>query len=177
MEFEYNSRYHAMLSESINQANQVEFIIDDILAGEHFSENNKDVTKAAYLEYIENQLQGKQLSGKCKRLIDMPRVQAKLESNRMKEDPTRDLFKKWRRLRNVFTHGLIVYNSSSIPVLYHKGYCYDIESHVELFFQYNAQVISFLDMLDELKTKYRGTPVFADINCDPNHPIYASSDF
>lgn len=80
------------------------------------------------------------------------------------------------KLRNRFTHGLIVWSSSSIPVLYHKGYCYDIESHVTKFFQLNERVLAVISVLEVRESDYAGTPLLLDDNCDPDHPIYAVMD-
>ena len=173
MEFEFNTRYHAMLAEAINQANELEFIIDDILAAEHFRKENVDITEQAYFDYIEKKLQGNQLSGKCEALLTMPNVAPLLVYESINPEAVQRLLKEWRNLRNRFAHGLIVHNGSGVPVLYHKGYCYDIESHVSKFFQLNGQVLSIVTVLEKLKSEYNGRPVLLEADCDPDHPIYA----
>lgn len=171
-EGKFNTPYHAMLAEAIHQANQIEFIIDDILAAEHLRLQDREISAQAYFDFVANELQGKTLNRKCEALLGDPHVLQLLTDTYNEVEITKQLFSEWRKLRNRLTHGLFVWNSSAIPVLYHKGYCYDIESHVAKFFQLNGQVIAIMSILEELKSDYKGTPVFLDRNCDPDHPIY-----
>ncbi|MCI8451505.1 MAG: hypothetical protein HFJ74_03210 [Eggerthellaceae bacterium] len=168
----FNTPYHAMLAEAIHQANQIEFIIDDILAAEHLRLQNGEMSAQPYFDFILKELQGKTLNRKCELLFENPHVLQLLTDSYNEVEVTQQLFSEWRKLRNRFTHGLIVWNSSSIPVLYHKGYCYDIESHVAKFFQLNGQIIAIMSVLEGLKSDYKGMPVFLDDKCDPDHPIY-----
>lgn len=168
----FNTPYHAMLAEAIHQANQVEFLIDDIIAADYLRLNKHVSSLEAYFDYIRKELQGRTLSHKCKRLFEVSGVLQIFEVSCIKVESANLLFAEWRKLRNILTHGLIVWNSSCNPVLYHKGYCYDISTHVNKFFQLNGQVIAITDALEELKSDYSGKPLILD-NCDPDHPIYA----
>ena len=117
--------------------------------------------------------QGKQLSSKCEALLSIPSVSPLLAIKNTNVEAAKNLFEAWRNLRKRFAHGLIVHNSGGAPVLYHKGYCYDIESHVAKFFQINGQVLSTVTALEKLKSDYSGKPVLLNEDCDPDHPIYA----
>ncbi|WP_165044973.1 hypothetical protein [Adlercreutzia sp. ZJ138] len=172
---EFNSLCNAMVSEAINQANAVEFEIDDILAGSHFKASGDSISEQAYLDYIGGYLQEKSLSQKCNAMLKLPETATLLEAAGIHcEDATKTM-NVWRMLRNRFAHGLLVINSNSDTVLYHKGYCYDIRSHVDEFFDLNAKVLVIMGAISSLHTEYCGKPVFRREGNDPDHPIFAKS--
>ena len=172
----FNTPYHAMLAEAIHQANQVESVIDDILAAEHLKRQATKASLRSYFDYLERKLWGKTIAAKIRCLLEAPTVKQILSDNEIGQETVEQLFSEWRKLRNRFTHGLIVWSSSSIPVLYHTGYCYDIESHVTKFFQLNERVLAVISVLEVRESDYAGTPLLLDDNCDLDHPIYAVMD-
>lgn len=172
--YSFNDVYHGMAHEVINQANTAESVIDDILAECHFRACGIEPSLSDYLDYVSKKLQGANLSNKLNDLLGDANVEALLSSCGIPLDDAEALLSNWRTKRNRFAHGLFVLNTQNVPVIYHKGCCYDIESHVYEFFGLNEGVIGLLKNLDVLHSDYYGKPVFKDETCDPDNPIYAN---
>ena len=171
--YEFNSKYHAMVSEAINQANAVEFIIDDVLAQAHFKGAPSSPTTEEYLRFLARHLQGKRLKAKCDAFLGVADVVDALVNNKISAEIANTVLKEWRQARNRFAHGLFVWNSQHVPVIYYKGYCYDIESFVREFFSLNEKVVDMLKAVENLHSAYFGKPVMKDTSCDPDYPLFA----
>ncbi len=172
-EIEFNSLCNARISEAINQANAMEFEIDDILAGAHFRKNGEAFSEQSYLDYVGGHLQGNSLSRKCNDLLELSEAEVLIEAAGMRREDAAKTMSAWRASRNRFAHGLLVINSSSDKVLYHKGCCYDVGSHVDEFFDLNAKVLGIMGAVSSLHTEHWGKPALREEGGDPDHPVVA----
>ncbi len=153
----------------IEQANEIEFELNDILAWSHFNDNISALNELNYLSHIEKQLQKCSLACKCKQVAYIVATHQKYTE--AEHECLVQLLDEWRRVRNCIAHGILVINSSQIPVFYHNGTCYKIDSLEKAFYRINGILIKILSAdAAELKTPYSNRYPSSSPNNDPDHP-------
>jgi hypothetical protein len=160
------------IADVITQVNRIEFDFNDILV---YHEHSEALTEELYFEYIANELMGRQaqVSRKCEIIITI--IESIDAFERLKptigdKSEVKEIFDEWRSIRNRFAHGIVVFNSNQTPVIYFNGECFDIEKSTQCFFDNQGQLMSILDLYDELKSPYYGKPVFRDSKNTPDFP-------
>ena len=153
----------------VEQANQIEFELNDLLAWSHFNDNNTALNELNYLSYIENQLQQCSLARKCKQAANI--VATHLKLTEAEQECLVQLLDEWRRVRNCVAHGILVINSSQIPIIYFNGTCYRIASLESAFYRINGILINILSTdAAQLRTPYSNNYPLSSPDNDPDHP-------
>lgn len=153
----------------VEQANEIEFYLNDILAWDYFNVNSKVLSELDYLSYIETQLQTHPLASKCRKAANI--IAEHNNYSKAQHECLVHILDKWRRVRNCVAHGILVINSSQIPVVYHNGICYKIDSLERAFFRINGVLIRILSTDSiKLRTPYSNKYPLSSRENDPDHP-------